>query len=162
MTYICLSCGAELPKPKTHFCNRTCQSRHRRQQKTITKICEHCGTEYRTSHERQRFCSPSCASAANMTGRTGEHSNSWRGGLTYHYKGYVYEYCPKHYRADSRGYVLQHILRAEEKLGRLLWPWEVVHHRDGDKRNNDPDNLEVFWSTVEHSREEARLRRVSG
>jgi len=31
----------------------------------------------------------------------------------------------------------------EQKLGRKLLPEEVVHHKDKNKRNNDPDNLEL-------------------
>lgn len=31
----------------------------------------------------------------------------------------------------------------EEKLGRPLEPYEDVHHKDNDKANNDPKNLEV-------------------
>src|SRR2546427_5521266 len=39
---------------------------------------------------------------------------------------------------------------AEKKLGRELRPGEVVHHKDRDKLNNDPDNLWVFSSQEEH------------
>ncbi len=39
---------------------------------------------------------------------------------------------------------LEHILIAERVLGRQLKPNEVVHHRDEDKTNNQPDNLEVM------------------
>lgn len=41
---------------------------------------------------------------------------------------------------------------AEKKLGRELRPGEVVHHKDRDKTNNDPDNLWVFRSQDEHDR----------
>ena len=39
---------------------------------------------------------------------------------------------------------------AEKKLGRELRLGEVVHHKDRDKLNNDPDNLWVFSSQEEH------------
>ncbi|MGG0891676.1 HNH endonuclease [Cytobacillus horneckiae] len=39
---------------------------------------------------------------------------------------------------------------AELMLGRKLKPTEVVHHIDGDKRNNKPSNLMVFSSQREH------------
>jgi hypothetical protein len=39
--------------------------------------------------------------------------------------------------------VYVHIVRMEQKLGRLLRKGELVHHRDGDRLNNDPDNLEL-------------------
>lgn len=31
----------------------------------------------------------------------------------------------------------------EEKLGRKLSSDEIVHHKDGNKLNNNPDNLEI-------------------
>lgn len=45
-----------------------------------------------------------------------------------------------------------HRIVAEKKLGRPLRPGEVVHHIDGDKRNNDPENLIVFKSQADHIR----------
>ena len=44
----------------------------------------------------------------------------------------------------------EHRLVMEEKLGRLLLPSEVVHHKDGNKTNNHPDNLELFSSNGKH------------
>lgn len=51
---------------------------------------------------------------------------------------------------DENGYerykdsdLLVHRVVAEQKLGRPLEPWEVVHHKDRNKLNNDPRNL---WS----------------
>ena len=38
----------------------------------------------------------------------------------------------------------EHRVVAEEKLGRPLRRGEVVHHIDGDIRNNDPSNLQVM------------------
>lgn len=57
---------------------------------------------------------------------------------------------PDHHLADVRGYAYEHRLVAEEKLGRRLLPGEQIHHRDGDKANNDPGNLEVVGSVAEH------------
>ena len=44
-----------------------------------------------------------------------------------------------------------HRIVAEQKLGRELLPSEIVHHIDGNKRNNDPSNLEVM-TQAEHCR----------
>lgn len=49
----------------------------------------------------------------------------------------------------------------EEKLGRSLQPGEIVHHIDGNKRNNSPENLMVMTQS-EHARlhyEQGDLRR---
>lgn len=40
---------------------------------------------------------------------------------------------------------LEHRVVMERVLGRELFPGENVHHIDGDKRNNDPDNLELWF-----------------
>lgn len=44
----------------------------------------------------------------------------------------------------------EHRVVAEQILGRPLKPGEVVHHIDGNKRNNAPENLMVFASQAEH------------
>lgn len=64
--------------------------------------------------------------------------------------GYVQLYMPGHPLADKNGYVYEHRYVAESMLGRDLLPTEVVHHRDGNKQNNLPHNLEVM-TTNEHS-----------
>ncbi len=38
----------------------------------------------------------------------------------------------------------EHRLVAEIKLGRALMHNEVVHHIDGNKQNNEPDNLMIM------------------
>lgn len=55
-----------------------------------------------------------------------------------------------HPGADSKGYIREHRLVMEKKLGRYLEPHEVPHHIDEDKLNNDPDNLELM-DLAEHT-----------
>lgn len=38
----------------------------------------------------------------------------------------------------------EHRRVAESMLGRPLKRGEIVHHKDGDKHNNSPENLEVM------------------
>ena len=45
----------------------------------------------------------------------------------------------------------EHRLIVEKKLGRRLTSDEIVHHIDGNKWNNDPDNLMVM-TREEHAR----------
>lgn len=65
-------------------------------------------------------------------------------------QGYVAIYHPSHPNAKRTGYVLEHRLVMEDRLGRLLLPGENVHHINGIKDDNRPDNLEL-WSKTQPS-----------
>ena len=68
------------------------------------------------------------------------------------HKGYKVIYQPSHPHARANGYVYEHILVAERKIGRQLTGTEVVHHIDRNKLNNSPENLMVFPNQSEHDR----------
>lgn len=63
---------------------------------------------------------------------------------------YVYAVVPEHPVATKHGYVLHHRIVAENFLNRLLSPNEIVHHKNHNKKDNSPDNLEVM-TRREHS-----------
>jgi hypothetical protein len=48
--------------------------------------------------------------------------------------------------------VLEHRYVMAEHLGRPLTDEEVVHHRDGDRKNNAIENLELLESNADHAR----------
>jgi hypothetical protein len=79
-------------------------------------------------------------------------------------KGGGYTYCrtyPANPKANSKGLYPLHRVIAENKIGRLLSTTEDVHHIDGDKMNNSPENLEVL-SKSEHAKKHAkRLEDIS-
>ena len=49
-----------------------------------------------------------------------------------------------HPRAGKNGYVFEHVVVMEAILGRPLWPEENVHHRNGVRDDNRPENLELW------------------
>ena len=51
---------------------------------------------------------------------------------------------PDHPRAQASPYVFEYILVAEELLGRFLEPGESIHHRNGVRDDNRPENLELW------------------
>lgn len=80
-----------------------------------------------------------------------EKNGSWKGGRTVASNGYVLVKVGfDHPLADVRGYAYEHRLVAETKIGRPLLPGEQVHHLDGNKQNNSPQNLEVVMGGAEH------------
>lgn len=72
---------------------------------------------------------------------------------------YLYARVPGHPNATSTGYVLQHRFVKEQELGRFLGSDEVVHHEDGNRKNNDPINLKVK-SALQHIRDHRPKKRV--
>jgi hypothetical protein len=57
--------------------------------------------------------------------------------------GYVRVHGIRHHRESTHG-VYEHILVAEEMVGRPIGRDEVVHHKNGVKHDNRPENLEVL------------------
>lgn len=80
----------------------------------------------------------------------GANSWSWKGGRRISSAGYAEIFLPNHHRARGNGYVFEHILVAEKLLGRKLVKGEDVHHKDENKENNSPDNLQIL-SKSKHS-----------
>ena len=114
-----------------------------RTEKAIRKTCARYGiaSTYIVNGEKNpRYC--------------GSASPLWKGGSTIDRNGYRLMLCRSHPFANSSGYVREHRLVMEEVLGRYLTPLEVVHHIDGNKLNNAPENLELFANNSEHLRVE--------
>lgn len=92
--------------------------------------------------------------------RREKHWN-WKGGRQQYGRGYIGILMPDHPNANSRGVVAEHRLVMERHLGRYLLPGEVIHHLNGDKKDNRIENLKVLDHGVHTSfhNQERALRR---
>lgn len=75
----------------------------------------------------------------------------WQGGVSEH-NGYIMIFSPDHPNKDKNGYYRKHRLIMEKHLGRYLDKQEVVHHIDGDKKNNHLSNLLLLPNESEHKK----------
>jgi len=117
--------------------------------KTGSKSCLVCGAGFTPTkkYPQQRFCSRRCGLKTTLSpdhnARVAKETAQRRGDAQ---RG----------RGEGKTYLKlygrhAHRVIAEQKIGRPLRPGEVVHHIDGNKRNNDPANLEVLPSQSVHT-----------
>jgi len=76
---------------------------------------------------------------------------SKRGGIKIDVDGYRYIYMPSHPCATQKHYVFEHHLVMEKHIGRTLSPKEIVHHINGDVKDNRIENLMLFSNAGDHT-----------
>lgn len=81
----------------------------------------------------------------------GDKAANWKGGKVKSDR-YIRIYMPEHPFCRKDKYVYEHRLVIEKSLGRYLGPKEEIHHIDGNKHNNDLENLMLFANRSEHIR----------
>lgn len=74
----------------------------------------------------------------------GEKSGAWKGGIRITGRGYRQLLMPGHPRADSSGYVMEHIIVWEKASGMELPKNCCIHHLNGNKGDNRIENLCVM------------------
>ena len=133
----CAVCGAQLTKQRMTYCGRECEQIGRRNGSEVE--CGICRKAfYAEAASGRKYCSRKCADASKKFNvQQGPGKKFTRS------DGYISVYYPTHPDANKSRYVLEHRLVAEEKYGRRIRKDEHVHHIDGDRQNNHPDNLEV-------------------
>lgn len=131
------------------FCGMQCKITNQKRRKTV--ICQWCGKAFdcdrRQLHpERQgprRFCSQAC-----KIEHWRHHGKPHRASKLPHRNsdGYIYVHAPEHPSVQGKPYrrVAAHRLVMEQILGRLLRPGESVHHKNGIRDDNRPENLELW------------------
>lgn len=114
--------------------------------------CKMCGIEKMCWSNKAQFCSPQCNGKFKRSADykpkpkpQGPNHAHWKKGKIYDKSsGYVNIYVGPQERTSSR-YRLEHRVVMEQVLGRKLEKWEQVHHKNGIRYDNRPENLEL-WS----------------
>lgn len=151
----CQQCGVTfypLSGAPNRFCSKVCHDASQRKPPVVA-VCEVCDKRFEMKPSQAamwtgRFCSKACESRSKWQ-RPLDRMHNGKPALLNH-GGYVKVYQPDHPRAKS-GWVLEHRLVAERILGRYLGTDEHVHHINGDKQDNQPENLEVMNASAHSS-----------
>lgn len=76
--------------------------------------------------------------------RKGANHPGWKGGRKRHLAGYIQIWVPGHPRANSRGYVLEHLVVWEQYTGKPIPKGYSIHHLNGSRDDNRFENLAMM------------------
>ena len=118
------------------------------QEKTLREIAKICDCGHSTIQRWTDFYNiKKRTTSENFTGKG--HPN-WKGGKSKE-GHYITVYKPDHPKAH-KSRIPEHILIAEENLGRFLKPEERVHHINFNKLDNRIENLYIFKTSSKHQK----------
>lgn len=92
----------------------------------------------------------------NKNPNFGKRGTRWKGGRV-NRQGYIYVYLPEHPNSSKTGYVAEHRLIVEKKIGRYLTKQEIIHHINGIKNDNRIENL-FKMNRSEHNKIHNKIR----
>jgi endogenous inhibitor of DNA gyrase (YacG/DUF329 family) len=145
-TYVpCAICGEPVWRMKSEkskrFCSRDCATAGNRN--GDEKECEGCGSLfYVVPSAPSRFCTRECyESHRQVRSSVGRMHNGRH--VIRDWSGYLRIWEPDH-PSSMQGRVLEHRWIVEQALGRYLATDEHVHHLNGVKDDNRPENLQLL------------------
>ena len=157
----CPHCGESFDNPKRKYCSEKCYNRAKvkRAYKLRGKgkvgeerFCKQCGAKIEfISRTHQKFCSADCSSNARIKYLSIPDCLENASRKLDKNIGYVRVYCPMHPKSNSWGYVYEHRLIMEGQVGRYLTHDEHVHHINGKRWDNRPENLQLTTAS-EHAK----------
>ncbi|HEV3223861.1 MAG TPA: HNH endonuclease [Puia sp.] len=155
---ICPTCGIIFRRKKNHrgilwtdkvYCSSKCCN-SRKERKRVMQNCVICGKSYnpRGVIANSKTCSHICAGKLHSKNTMGARHNLWNGGRVKTRQGYIRIWISEDHQLASMkpkgsNHILEHRLVMAEILGRPLFDWETVHHKNGKKDDNRKENLEL-------------------
>jgi hypothetical protein len=79
-----------------------------------------------------------------------EKNPRWNDGKCNTSNGYIEVISPRGHSTNTRGRILEHRLVMEQHLKRKLNKNEIVHHKNGNRKDNRIENLQLCQSQKEH------------
>jgi len=120
----------------------------------IHTLCESCGAVRNfggLAGLQRKLNTGLCRDCWKKNAVRGADNPRWKGGVTYNF-GYRLIFKPDHPYADRHGYVREHRLVVEKRIGRYLRREEIVHHDNHVRTDNRDENL-VITDVSTHARQ---------